>query len=137
MASLKVSNHDILDFLGHGVQIGLRSHAGGDQLLAECYDAVLSLPCLDFLFRAVRRGVGGRVAAITVGQHVDQHGAVLFLLEDRFLAAVAVDYGQRIVAVDALGVHLGRVDAGTDTGREVEAHRLAASLSAHARTGCP
>lgn len=132
MASLKVSNHDILDFLGHGVQIGLRSHAGGDQLLAECYDAVLSLPCLDFLFRAVRRGVGGRVAAITVGQHVDQHGAVLFLLEDRFLAAVAVDYGQRIVAVDALGVHLGRVDAGTDTGREVEAHRLAASLSAHA-----
>lgn len=72
------------------------------------------------------------MAAITVGQHVDQHGAVLFLLEDRFLAAVAVDYGQRIVAVDALGVHLGRVDAGTDTGREVEAHCLAASLSAHA-----
>ena len=72
------------------------------------------------------------MAAVTVGQHVEQHGAGLLFFEDRFLAAVSVDHGQRIEAVHAFGMHLLGVHAGADAGCEIEAHRLSAGLSAHA-----
>ena len=124
--------HDVLHLFGRGVQVGLRCDAGGDQFLAVGCDAVFRFPGFHLFFGTVRRSVGRRVAAVTVRQHVDQYRAVFFLFEDRFLTAVAVDHGQRVEAVHAFCVHLGRVDAGADAGREVEAHRFAAGLTAHA-----
>ena len=48
------------------------------------------------------------------------------------LAANGVDDGERIVAVDALGVHLIGRQAGAQAGEDLEAHRLADRLAAHA-----
>ena len=48
------------------------------------------------------------------------------------LAADGVDHRQRVVAVDALGVHLVRRQPGAHAREDLEAHRLADRLAAHA-----
>ncbi len=66
-----------------------------------------------------------------IGDDIEKRGA--FSVEQKlFLALSGVGDGQRIVTVDALSVHLFRVDAGTNTSDHSVAHRFAGGLSAHA-----
>lgn len=112
--------HDLgdagLDVLVDLVDVGIGSHTGLNELLAEQQDAVVLLPGLDLLLGAVGVLVGGGVAAQTIGQHVQQHGA-LVLLDKLQLAAIGVDNGQGVHAVHALGIHLVLGDAGAHPGQ--------------------
>ena len=88
-----------------------RSREGGD--------GVGRLPELDLFLGAVAGGVRRRVAAGAVGDRVEQHRAAA-LEQDLLLAPESVDHRQRIVAVDALGVHLLGVDPGADARDELQ-----------------
>ena len=56
--------------------------------------------------------------------------------EDLLLAAEGVDHRQRIVAVDALGMHLFGVDARADARDELHAHGLAAAAGRPCHRSC-
>ena len=71
------------------------------------------------------------MAAQTIGQHVQQHGA-LVLLDKLQLAAIGVDNGQGVHAVHALGIHLVLGDAGAHPGQLAIGHGLAVGAAAHA-----
>ena len=63
------------------------------------------LPGFHFGLFAIAAGIGGRVAAETIGQRIQQHRPVA-VFQDRLLAGDGINHRQRVVAVDALGVHL-------------------------------
>ena len=128
---LEVAEVDFLDVLDDLVQLLGGGNARVDQLLAVRRDRILRLPGLDLLLGTIGRGIRRGVAAEAVGHDVDQHRA-LALFGDLLLAAVALDHGQRIEAVHALGVHLVGVEARAHARREVVGHGLAAGLAAHA-----
>ena len=65
-----------------------------------------------------------------VGDGVQQDRAAA-LREDLLFTLEGIDNGQGVVAVDALGVHLLGVDARTDAGDELLAHRLTVGLATH------
>jgi hypothetical protein len=119
---------DTLAGAGQGVFAG---RPVGQQFVVEGVDGIGMPPVLDLFFGAVTGSVGGRVAADPVGDRVQQHRPAAFLDHPPF-APEGVDYRQRIVAVDALGVHLVRVDAGADAGDKLHSHGLAHRLPAHA-----
>ena len=113
------------------VDLVLRGQAVGDQQVAVLLDAVDLLPQLDLFLRAVRGGVRRRVAGEAVGDGVHEDGAAA-LLEDLLLASGRIRDGQRVEAVDALGVHGLGVEGRTDAGEDLVAHGLAEGLAAHA-----
>jgi len=87
-------------------------------LLPESVDGIGVLPELDLFLGAVAGSVGGRVTADAVGDGIQQDWAAAFF-KDPPLAPEGVDDRQRVVAVDALGVHLLGVDAGADARDEL------------------
>ena len=101
------------------------------QLAAEGADGIGLLPALDLLFGAIARSVGRRVAADAVGDGIEQHRAAAFE-EQLLLAAERVDDGQRIVAVDAFGMHLLGIDARADARDELARPWSRPRLPAHA-----
>ena len=118
------------DVLVNLVERGFGGDLGVDDFLAERVDGVDLLPRLFLLGGAVGVGIRGRVAGVAVCDGVEQDGATP-VAEDVELAAHSLDDCERVVAVDALGVHLLGVDACADARGEVIAHRLAACLTAH------
>ena len=70
------------------------------------------------------------MAAVAVGNHIQQAGAFL-LLQKGLLAAEGINNSQRIVAVHALCVPGLWIESGAQTGREGVTHGFTAGLSAH------
>ncbi len=71
------------------------------------------------------------MAAVTIRNGIEQDGAVA-AGQDFLLSQDRVGHGQRVVSIDALGVHLLRVQGGADAGEHVKSHGFATRLSAHA-----
>ena len=113
------------------VNLVLRGQAVQDEQVRVFLDAVNLLPQLDLFLRAVGRGVRRRVAGEAVGDGVHEDGAAA-LLEDLLLAGGRVRNGQRIEAVDALGVHGLGVEGRAHAGEDLISHGLAEGLTAHA-----
>ena len=113
------------------VDLGLADDLLADQQVGEGLDRVGLLPQLHLLLRAVRGGVGRRVAGDAVRDRVQQDRA-LAGEQQLLLATHGVGHGQRVVPVHALGVHRLGVDAGADARQHVVAHGLAVGLAAHA-----
>ena len=109
----------------------VRLDAGFHERLAELDDRVVAAPVFDLLLGAVSVLVRGGVADQTIGYDVEQDGAFV-VLDELHLALVCVDNSQRVPAVDTLGVHLARGDAGAETCGHVVGHGLAHGLTAHA-----
>ena len=126
--------HDVGDVLDDpGVERGklvVAGHAGSDQLLPVGGDRVVFHPGVLFFLGTVGVGVRRRVTGVAVGQRIEQDRALL-AAQDVELAPHGFDHRQRVVAVDAFGVHLFGINAGTDAREEVVAHRFAARLAAH------
>ena len=103
------------------------------QIAAIGQQRVLLLPRFDLFLGAIGRGVGGRVAGEAVGDGVQQHRPAARLQHLTF-AFHGIGNGQRVVAVDAFGMHRFRVDRQTDTRHAVLAkpHGLTKRLPAHA-----
>ncbi len=70
------------------------------------------------------------MSAEAVRDGVEKHRSAA-LSEDLLLAAEGVDDGERIVAVDALGMHLVGVHTSANTSDELHAHGFTDWLSAH------
>ena len=70
------------------------------------------------------------MAGQTIGHNIQQHGAVA-LFQGLAGAAVSVDHGQRVPAVDALGIELVLRDA-AQAGEVAVSHGFALGLAAHA-----
>ncbi len=104
---------------------------GVDDVRGKRHERIDDLPGLDLVLLAIRTRIGRRMAAEAIGHRVEQHRPVA-PLDDLALAANRVDHRQRIVAVDALGVQLVGCEAGTHAGQDLEAHRFADGLAAHA-----
>ena len=104
-------------------------------LRAEGADRIGLLPPLDLFLRAIARRIGRRVAADAVGDRVEQHRAAA-LVQHLLLAAEGIDHRQRIVAVDALGVHLLRVDAGADARDELRRPSFRRAAGRPCRRSC-
>ena len=113
------------------VDLVLRGQAVGDQQVRVFLDAVDLLPQLDLFLRAVRGSVRRGVAGEAVGDGVHEDGAAA-LLEDLLLAGGRIRDGQRVEAVDALGVHGLGVEGRAHTGEDLISHGLAEGLAAHA-----
>ena len=113
------------------VDLVLRSQAVRDEQVRVFLDAVNLLPQLDLFLRSIGRSVRRRVAGEAVGDGVHEDGAAA-LLEDLLLAGGRVRNGQRIEAVDALGVHGLGVEGRAHAGEDLVAHGLAEGLAAHA-----
>ena len=104
-ASWNMSKMRGLDGYAAAIQRVLRGHAGASSLSRKALDGIGLLPALDLFLGAVAGRIGGRVAADAVGDRVQQHRPAAFI-ERLLFAPEGVDHGQRVVAVDALGVHL-------------------------------
>jgi len=108
-----------------------RGNTGFYQLLAVGGDAVLGFPGFHFFLGTVRRGIGGAVAAVTIGKHIEQYGTAFFFQDNAF-TTVGVDNGQRVVTIHPFGMHLVGVETGTDAGSDAVAHGFATGLTTHA-----
>ena len=126
---------DLDELLGQrgrvAVDLVLSGQAVGDEQVGVLLDAVHLLPQLDLFLRAVRGGVRRRVAGETVGDGVHEDGAAP-LLQDLLLAGGRIRDGQRVEAVDALGVHGLGIEGRAHAGEDLVAHGLAEGLAAHA-----
>ena len=71
------------------------------------------------------------MSAEAVGGDLKQNRTFLFLQEFAF-AFVGIDHGKRIVTIHPFGMHLLRIDAGTDAGCHAVSHGLTAGLASHA-----
>jgi len=70
------------------------------------------------------------MSAVAVGDRVQQYRPAAFG-KDLLFSKDGIGHSQRIEAVHSFGVHLFRVDAGTEACKDAEAHRLALRLAAH------
>ena len=111
-------------------EVGFCGQAGQDEVSLEALDRVMGHPGILLFLGAVGVGVGRRMAGVAVGHGLEKDRALL-VFQDLEFSGHGLDHGQRVVAVDALGVHLVRVDTGADAGDKVVAHGLAAGLAAH------
>jgi hypothetical protein len=112
------------------VEVAGREELGIHQLVSEGDDGVGFLPDLDLLPGAVAGGVGRGVPADAIGDGIQQSRPAA-LAEDPHLSPEGVDHRERVVSVDALGVHLLEVDAGADASDELAPHGFAVGLAAH------
>ena len=106
------------------------TNAGPGQGPAEGTDRIIGGPALDLLFRAVDVGVRRRMAGAAIALDVEERRAVAGD-KQRPLASDGVGDGERIGAVDRLGVHRLHVDRRADARQTVPAHGLADGLAAH------
>ena len=111
-------------------EIRVGGRTGREKLRAELSEGIDRLPSLQFLARPVGSGVAGRVAALTVGENIEEDGA-LARFEHGKLSTEGVDHCQRVVAVHGLGMEVPPVQTGREGGQTLEAHGLAAGLAAH------
>src|ERR1035441_1059428 len=119
-----------LDALPDACERGLGGHPDLDQFVTESGDRIGRLPAFDLFLGPVARSVGRRVAADAVRSRVQQNRPAA-LLNHLPLAPESVDHRQGVVAVDALRVHLVRVDSRSDARDELHSHGLAEGLAAH------
>ena len=91
----------------------------------------MAAPILDLFLGAVGILIRGGVADQTVGHDIEQDRTFV-VLDEFHLALVRVDDGQRVPAINTLGVHLARGDACAEPCGHVIGHRLAHGLAAHA-----
>ena len=126
---------------------GDRPHVGGDALAHRLFrrrvekprvaerrgkerDRIVRVPGLHLLAGAIGVGIGRRVAGEAVGLDVEQ-GRAVPALEQRALALDGIGDGERVGAVDRLGVQVRRVHRGADPRQAVPAAGLADGLAAH------
>src|SRR5690606_37053892 len=88
-------------------------------------------PEIDLLALSIGARIARRVTALAIGDDVEEDRSVA-ALDDVPLAPHRIDHGERVVAVDHLGVEVVHVEPGGDAGEALEAHRLALRLASHA-----
>ena len=126
---------------------GDRPHIGGDALAHRLFrrrvekplvaegrgkerDRIVSVPGLQLLAGAIGAGIGGRVSGEAIGLHVEE-GRAMAALEQEALALDGIGHGERVGAVDRLGVQVRRAHRDPDPRQAVPAGGLADGLAAH------
>ncbi len=114
----------------HAIKVGLLDYPVFDQVIAVGHNRILIAERIQLLLGPVGHRIAGAVAAVAVGQRIQEGGA--FSLEQQFLlSGRSIGYSQRVETIDPFGVHGVLVDGGSHPGCHLVAHGLSDGLAAH------
>ncbi len=89
------------------------------------------MPGFNFHSFPIAALIGGRMAAVSICNCIEQNGAATSL-KNFFFSQDCIRNSHRIVSINTLGVHLFRIQSGTYTSKCSKSHCFAKCLPAHA-----